>query len=107
MKLLLKDRQWLKQTVHVLGHAATAVIGVILAIVGMGLTFSVVFVVAGVVLLGIGSASSSLASGPIHWAPMRQADGGFYCSFFSSQYSVVSFKGCFLAIFTLGLITDY
>jgi hypothetical protein len=49
-----RARQVLKAAVHVLGHVATTVIGVVLVVVGLGLTMTVVFVAAGILSLTIG-----------------------------------------------------
>jgi hypothetical protein len=49
-------RQVLKTGMHVLAHVATAIVGVVLFVVGLGLTMSVVFVGAGVLSLSIGVA---------------------------------------------------
>jgi len=49
-------RQGLKTGMHVLAHVATAIAGVVLLVVGLGLTMSVVFVGAGVLSLSIGVA---------------------------------------------------
>jgi ABC-type multidrug transport system fused ATPase/permease subunit len=49
-------RQLLKTGMHVLAHVATAIVGVVLLVVGLGLTMSVVFVGAGVLSLSIGVA---------------------------------------------------
>ncbi|MGZ7081067.1 MAG: hypothetical protein ACXVJT_16755 [Thermoanaerobaculia bacterium] len=49
-------RQALKTGMHVLAHVATTIVGVVLLIVGLGLTMSVVFVGAGVLSLSIGVA---------------------------------------------------
>jgi hypothetical protein len=39
---------------HILEHAATITLGVALIILGLGMTFSIVFVLPGIVALGIG-----------------------------------------------------
>ncbi|MGZ7031948.1 MAG: hypothetical protein ACXVIJ_08245 [Thermoanaerobaculia bacterium] len=49
-------RQALKTGMHVLAHVATTIVGVVLLVVGLGLTMSVVFVGAGVLSLSIGVA---------------------------------------------------
>jgi hypothetical protein len=51
-----RARRALKVGVHVLGHVATTVIGLVLVVVGLGLTMTVVFVTAGILSLAIGVA---------------------------------------------------
>ena len=43
-----------KTAIHVLGHVATTVVGLVLFILGLGLTMSVVFVAAGILSLALG-----------------------------------------------------
>lgn len=40
--------------VHVLEHAATVTVGVVLVVLGLGLTFSVVFLLPGIIVLLVG-----------------------------------------------------
>jgi hypothetical protein len=47
-------RRVLKIGMHILGHIATTVIGVVLVILGLGLTMAVVFVPAGILSLVTG-----------------------------------------------------
>ena len=49
-------RQVLKTGMHVLAHVAATIVGIVLLVVGLGLTMSVVFVGAGVLSLSIGVA---------------------------------------------------
>lgn len=49
-------RQVLKTGMHVLAHVTTTIAGIVLFVVGLGLTMSVVFVGAGVLSLSIGVA---------------------------------------------------
>ena len=48
-------QRFVKATVHVLEHAATVIVGVALAVLGLGLTFTVVFTVPGIIVLAIGT----------------------------------------------------
>jgi hypothetical protein len=48
-------RRMIKATVHVLEHAATVFVGFALAILGMGMTFTGVFSVLGMIVLAVGA----------------------------------------------------
>jgi hypothetical protein len=47
-------RNGLKVVVHVLAHAATILIGMILFILGLGMTMTIVFATAGIVVMVVG-----------------------------------------------------
>jgi hypothetical protein len=47
-------RQFVHGCLHVLEHAATVFVGFVLAVLGLGLTFTGVFTIPGIVLLCIG-----------------------------------------------------
>jgi hypothetical protein len=51
-----RARQLLKVGLHVLGHVASIVVGLVLVVVGFGLTMTVVFVTPGILSLAIGVA---------------------------------------------------
>lgn len=51
-----RARHVLKVGMHVLGHVTTTLLGFVLFVVGCGLTMTVVFVPAGILLLAIGAA---------------------------------------------------
>jgi hypothetical protein len=44
----------LKTGMHILGHVATTIVGLVLVILGLGMTMAVVFVPAGILSLAIG-----------------------------------------------------
>jgi hypothetical protein len=48
--------QFIKRLEHLLEHAATVFVGFALVILGLGLTFSIVFALPGIIVLAIGVA---------------------------------------------------
>ena len=51
-----RARQLRKVGLHVLGHVVTIVVGLVMVVVGFGLTMTVVFVTPGILFLAIGVA---------------------------------------------------
>ena len=60
----------LKRVEHVLEHAATVMLGIVLVVLGLAMTFSVVFAVPGIFVLLIGAA---LVVGGFFTHPTRRA----------------------------------
>ena len=50
-------RSLVARTVHLAEHALAVTFGLVLVIVGLGLTFSIVFVVPGIIVLSLGVAT--------------------------------------------------
>jgi hypothetical protein len=66
----LKIRILLARTLHLVEHALAVTIGLALVVVGLALTFSVVFVVPGIIVLSLGVAT--VAAGVFAHAFTRQ-----------------------------------
>ncbi len=52
----LRIRSLWASTLHLVEHALAVTLGVALVIVGLAMTFSIVFVVPGIIVLGLGAA---------------------------------------------------
>lgn len=57
-------RKALGATLHALQHTVAVILGFVLIIAGLAMTFSIVFMLPGMFVLAIGVATSSVASGP-------------------------------------------